>query len=62
MTCRTKLTLAERVLGGDADPDGWTLRATGADGSLPGPVGTGGSAGTTGVSVPPTPATSSPSP
>ncbi|KDR59597.1 VWA domain-containing protein [Streptomyces albidoflavus] len=53
VTCRTKLTLAKRVLGGDADPDDWTLRATGADGSLPGPVGTGGSAGTTGVPVTP---------
>ncbi|WP_008413774.1 vWA domain-containing protein [Streptomyces sp. SM8] len=53
VTCRTKLTVAKRVLGGDADPDDWTLRATGADGSLPGPVGTGGSAGTTGVPVTP---------
>ncbi|WP_460046976.1 VWA domain-containing protein [Streptomyces sp. JCM 18897] len=51
VTCRTKLTLAKRVLGGEADPDDWTLRATGADGSLPGPVGTGVSAGTTGVPV-----------
>ncbi|MFE1148460.1 VWA domain-containing protein [Streptomyces albidoflavus] len=53
VTCRTELTLAKRVLGGDADPDEWTLRAIGADGSLPGPEGTGGSAGTTGVPVTP---------
>ncbi|MFF5694091.1 VWA domain-containing protein [Streptomyces albidoflavus] len=39
VTCRTKLTLAKRVLGGEADPDDWTLYADGTGQSLEGVTG-----------------------
>ncbi|MCQ4207538.1 vWA domain-containing protein, partial [Streptomyces longispororuber] len=43
VACTTRLTLAKRVSGGDADPTSWDLRAIGADGALPGPAGAHGS-------------------
>ncbi|MTD16236.1 LPXTG cell wall anchor domain-containing protein [Nakamurella sp. YIM 132087] len=40
--CTARLTLLNRLVGGDGDPDAWTLTGTGPDGSLPGPSGTSG--------------------
>lgn len=42
VTCVSHLTLNKQVLGGDADPNDWTLHAIAPNGALPGPTGTSG--------------------
>ena len=53
VTCRTRLTLAKSVNGGTEPVTSWTLNAAAPSGALPGPTGTSGAAGATGIDISP---------